>query len=53
VTELASISDADHLSLIKRNGQEGKRILARLATLEKIELAVFLFVSERGDAPVL
>jgi tRNA(fMet)-specific endonuclease VapC len=47
------ILDTAPLSLIQRNGHEGKRILARLATLEKTELAVFLFVSERGDAPVL
>jgi len=28
------ILDSDHLSLIQRNGQEGKRILAKLATIE-------------------
>ena len=28
------ILDTDHLSLIQRNGQEGKRILARLSAVE-------------------
>ena len=28
------IFDSDHLSLIQRNGQEGKRILAKLAEIE-------------------
>jgi uncharacterized protein len=36
------ILDTDHLSLIQRNGQEGKRILARLATFETIEVAVYV-----------
>jgi hypothetical protein len=33
------IFDPDHLSLIQRNGAEGKRILARLASIENIEVA--------------
>lgn len=37
------ILDTDHLSLIQRNGIEGKRILARLAAIEEIEVAVTPF----------
>jgi tRNA(fMet)-specific endonuclease VapC len=33
------ILDIDHLSLIQRNGLEGKRILTRLAAVEKAEVA--------------
>lgn len=34
------IFDTDHLSLIQRNGQEGKRILAKLAEIEDPEVAL-------------
>ncbi len=50
------ILDTDHLSLIQRNGQEGKQILARLATIEKIEVAVTVITYEgqvRGRLSVL
>jgi tRNA(fMet)-specific endonuclease VapC len=50
------ILDTDHLSLIQRNGQEGKRILTRLATVEKAEVAVTVITYEeqvRGRLSVL
>jgi tRNA(fMet)-specific endonuclease VapC len=50
------IFDTDHLSLIQRNGQEGKRILAKLATIEDIEVAVTIITYEeqvRGRLSVL
>jgi tRNA(fMet)-specific endonuclease VapC len=50
------ILDTDHLSFIQRNGQEGKRILARLATIEKVEVAVTVITYEeqvRGRLSVL
>ena len=34
------ILDTDHLSLIQRNGEEGKRILAKLAKMKDVEVAV-------------
>ncbi|MCC5645480.1 type II toxin-antitoxin system VapC family toxin [Nostoc sp. CHAB 5824] len=40
------ILDTDHLSLIQRNGQDGKRILTRLAAIEEIELAVTMITYE-------
>ncbi|MEH1866252.1 MAG: type II toxin-antitoxin system VapC family toxin [Nostoc sp.] len=40
------ILDTDHLSLIQRNGQEGKRILTRLAAIEEVELAVTVITYE-------
>lgn len=40
------ILDTDHLSLIQRNGQEGKRILIRLATLKDTEVAVTVITYE-------
>ena len=40
------ILDTDHLSLIQRNGQEGKRILTRLAAVEDIEVAVTVITYE-------
>jgi tRNA(fMet)-specific endonuclease VapC len=40
------ILDTDHLSLIQRNGQQGKRILTRLATFENIEVAVTVITYE-------
>ncbi|MDB9308760.1 type II toxin-antitoxin system VapC family toxin [Aphanizomenon sp. CS-733/32] len=40
------ILDTDHLSLIQRNGQEGKQILARLATIEENEVAVTVITYE-------
>jgi tRNA(fMet)-specific endonuclease VapC len=50
------ILDTDHLSLIQRNGEEGKRILTRLATVEKTEVAVTVITYEeqvRGRLSVL
>jgi len=50
------IFDTDHLSLIQRNGQEGKQILAKLATIEGIEVAVTVITYEeqiRGRLSVL
>jgi tRNA(fMet)-specific endonuclease VapC len=40
------ILDTDHLSLIQRNGQEGKRILAKLATVEAVAVAVTVITYE-------
>ncbi|BAZ43274.1 virulence-associated protein VapC homolog [Chondrocystis sp. NIES-4102] len=40
------ILDTDHLSLIQRNGQEGRRILARLATIREVEVAVTVITFE-------
>jgi tRNA(fMet)-specific endonuclease VapC len=34
------VLDTDHLSLIQRNGREGKRILERLAAIDKSEVFV-------------
>jgi len=50
------ILDTDHLSLIQRNGQEGRRILARLATAEAAEVAVTIITYEeqvRGRLSVI
>jgi tRNA(fMet)-specific endonuclease VapC len=50
------ILDTDHISLIQRNGQEGKRILTKLATIEKAEVAVTVITYEeqvRGRLNVL
>jgi tRNA(fMet)-specific endonuclease VapC len=50
------ILDTDHLSLIQRNGQEGKRILKRLATVENVGVAVTVITYEeqvRGRLSVL
>lgn len=40
------ILDTDHLSLIQRNGIEGKRILGRLASVEEVEVAVTVITYE-------
>ncbi|MEI6332520.1 MAG: type II toxin-antitoxin system VapC family toxin [Pseudanabaena sp. ELA645] len=40
------IFDTDHLSLIQRNGQEGKRILAKLAEIEDPEVSVTVITYE-------
>lgn len=40
------IFDTDHLSLIQRNGQEGKRILGKLAQIEDPEVAVTVITYE-------
>ena len=40
------ILDTDHLSLIQRNGQEGKRILARLSAVENPAIAVAVITYE-------
>jgi tRNA(fMet)-specific endonuclease VapC len=40
------ILDTDHLSLIQRNGIEGKRILAMLASVEEVEVAVTVITYE-------
>jgi tRNA(fMet)-specific endonuclease VapC len=37
------ILDTDHLSLIQRNGQEGKQILAKLATVEAVAVTVITY----------
>lgn len=50
------ILDTDHLSLIQRNGQECRRILARLATAEAAEVAVTIITYEeqvRGRLSVI
>jgi tRNA(fMet)-specific endonuclease VapC len=50
------ILDTDHLSLIQRNGGEGKRILAKLASIEEVEVAVTVITYEeqvRGRLSVL
>jgi tRNA(fMet)-specific endonuclease VapC len=50
------ILDTDHLSLIQRNGQEGKQILARLAAVVDIEIAVTIVTYEeqvRGRLAVI
>jgi tRNA(fMet)-specific endonuclease VapC len=50
------ILDTDHLSLIQRNGQEGKQVLKRLATIEEVEVAVSVITYEeqvRGRLSVL
>ncbi|WP_245916001.1 type II toxin-antitoxin system VapC family toxin [Merismopedia glauca] len=50
------ILDTDHLSLIERNGQEGKRILTRLAAIKDVEVAVTVITYEeqvRGRLSVL
>ena len=40
------IFDTDHLSLIQRNGEEGKRILAKLAAIKDVEIAVTVITYE-------
>ncbi len=40
------ILDTDHLSLIQRNGEPGKRILAKIATVDRIKLAVTIITYE-------
>lgn len=50
------ILDTEHLSLIQRNGQEGKRILTRLAAVKELEVAVTVITYEeqvRGRLNVL
>jgi len=50
------ILDTDHLSLIQRNGQVGKRILAKLAVIEESEVVVTVITYEeqvRGRLNVL
>jgi tRNA(fMet)-specific endonuclease VapC len=50
------ILDTDHLSLIQRNGQEGKQILSRLITVEELEVVVTVITYEeqiRGRLAVL
>jgi tRNA(fMet)-specific endonuclease VapC len=50
------ILDTDHLSLIQRNGEEGRRILARLATVQEAEVAVTIITYEeqvRGRLSVI
>jgi tRNA(fMet)-specific endonuclease VapC len=50
------ILDTDHLSLIQRNGEQGKRILARLADLRDRQIAVTVITYEeqiRGRLAVL
>ena len=40
------ILDTDHLSLIQRNGEDGKRIIARLASIANPEVAVTVITYE-------
>lgn len=40
------IFDTDHLSFIQRNGQEGKQILAKLATIAELVVAVTVIIYE-------
>ena len=40
------ILDTDHLSLIQRNGEEGKCILEKLAAIKDVELAVTVITYE-------
>ncbi len=40
------ILDTDHLSLIQRNGEPGQRILAKIATVENIQVAVTVITYE-------
>jgi tRNA(fMet)-specific endonuclease VapC len=40
------IFDTDHLSFIQRNGQEGKQILAKLATIKELDVAVTIVTYE-------
>jgi tRNA(fMet)-specific endonuclease VapC len=50
------ILDTDHLSLIQRNGQQGKLILAMLSAIEEVEVAVTVITYEeqvRGRLSVL
>jgi tRNA(fMet)-specific endonuclease VapC len=50
------ILDTDHLSLIQRNGQTGKRILAKLLSIPGIQVAVTVVTYEeqvRGRLNVL
>lgn len=50
------ILDTDHLSLIQRNRQEGKRILAKLVAVEESEVVVTVITYEeqvRGRLSVL
>jgi tRNA(fMet)-specific endonuclease VapC len=50
------IFDTDHLSFIQRNGQEGKQIMRKLATLGEIEVGVTVITYEeqvRGRLKVL
>lgn len=50
------ILDTDHLSLIQRNGQEGKQILIKLAAIEESEVVVTVITYEeqvRGRLSVL
>ena len=40
------IFDTDHLSFVQRNGQEGKQILAKLATIKEPTVAVTIVTYE-------
>lgn len=40
------ILDTDHLSFIQRNGKEGKRILAKIATLDNPDITVTVITYE-------
>jgi tRNA(fMet)-specific endonuclease VapC len=40
------VLDTDHLSLIQRNGQDGKRILARLSAVKNPAIAVAVITYE-------
>ena len=40
------IFDTDHLSFVQRNGQEGKQILAKMATINELVVAVTVITYE-------
>jgi tRNA(fMet)-specific endonuclease VapC len=40
------IFDTDHLSFVQRNGQEGKQILGKLATMKELVVAVTVITYE-------
>lgn len=46
VSRVMYILDTDHLSLIQRNGKEGKQILTKLASIEDPEVAVTVITYE-------
>jgi tRNA(fMet)-specific endonuclease VapC len=46
VTSTMYILDTDHLSLIQRNGDDGKRILTRLTAIDESDVAVTIVTYE-------
>lgn len=43
------VLDTDHLSLIQRNGREGKQILIKLTAIEEPEVVVTVITYEEQD----